>query len=296
MKKPQRNMESLARAYWQPLLIAVLALLILFQTYAWAVKIVDLHKVDSLLSQAEQINSAKKNNNNAPTSQGMPASSPGMSNPGGPTGAVIPAGGPPDMGMGMQRSGNPGMGGMPAGMPMGMSGGMPAGMPGPDGAGEQKKPKKNIFKAEMMNYQLTAIYMDRAVINGQDVKVGDRVGKALLKEIGVFDVKIQEEGKENPQTIQMFTGQGGSPMMGGPMPQGGMPPGMNPGQPRGPRVTTLQGGGIQPPPQAQNNNRGGFRERMQNMSPEERDRLRQRMQNMSPQEREQARERFMRGN
>ena len=319
---PQRDIKSLARAYWQPLLLAILSLLIFLQTYSWAVKFVDLHKVDTILAQAEQINTVKKENKSNPNTKEMPNTNPamsnnGMMNPGGEgipnpgmMGSMKPGMANPGM-MGSMKPGmaNPGtMGSMKPGManPRMMSGSMGGGMPvripgsestpGSNASGDQKKPKKNIFRTDNMTYQLTAIYLDSAVINGQDVKIGDRVGKATLKEIGIFDVKLQEEGKENSQTVQMFTGEGGGPMGGGMQQPGGMPPGMNPGQPRNPSFTSLSGG-MQPATQMsqQNNNRGNFRDRMQNMTQQERDQFRQRMQNASPQEREQMRNQFMRG-
>lgn len=84
----------------------------------------------------------------------------------------------------------------------------------PDGQPKPpKEPAKNIFKKEDVQYQLTAILMDYAVINGQNVKVGEKAGKAEVKEIGNDFVVIQEEGKEQTTTLSLF--QGGNSSGGG---------------------------------------------------------------------------------
>lgn len=56
------------------------------------------------------------------------------------------------------------------------------------------------------SYSLSAVYtsdgVDIAIINGQDCKVGDRVGAAKVVEIGVHVVKIQEDGKDAPTELR----------------------------------------------------------------------------------------------
>jgi len=66
-------------------------------------------------------------------------------------------------------------------------------------------PPKNIFKKEEMNYAISAIYLNKAVINGEAVEVGQPVGKAKLKEIRSSSIVIEEENGET-RTIEMFQG------------------------------------------------------------------------------------------
>ncbi len=71
------------------------------------------------------------------------------------------------------------------------------------------KAVKNIFKKEEANYVLTAIYMDKAVINGQAVEMMGKIGKATLKEIGMWDVTIEVNG--STRKLEMFKGGGAVP-------------------------------------------------------------------------------------
>jgi len=92
------------------------------------------------------------------------------------------------------------------------------------------------FHSPTVGYALTGIYDDRALLNGQEVKVGDRVGKAVVQRIEIGSVTIQEDGAPASQELVLHTGQGGGgtpPSGGGGPPPGlpGMPPGMNPGMP-----------------------------------------------------------------
>ena len=84
---------------------------------------------------------------------------------------------------------------------------------GPPPGQERLEPKGNIFHRQRVSYQLTAIFKDQAVINGQAVKAGSRIGKATLEEIRLASVMIHEDGKPHPQEIKMFQGAGGG---GGP--------------------------------------------------------------------------------
>lgn len=71
---------------------------------------------------------------------------------------------------------------------------------------QPSQPAKNIFKKEQVQYQLTGILMDYAIINGKNVKVGGKTGKAEVTEIGNDYVVIQEEGKDQTQTLTLFKG------------------------------------------------------------------------------------------
>ncbi len=154
---------QLARAYWQPLALAVLALLACSQVIAWGVAAVELGKVDNLIEQTKNPDPADQQaKDGAAPQQGM--------KPGGP-------------------GGNPGA--KPGGAPP-----------------QEKKPTKNIFKKTQVSYKLSAIYLDKAVINGQPVSVGQNVGKAKLKEINVFSAVLEDENGK-PITLQLFQGGGG---------------------------------------------------------------------------------------
>ncbi|HOL94181.1 MAG TPA: hypothetical protein PLH79_07535 [bacterium] len=231
---------QLARAYWQPLVLATLMLLILSQLISWGVSVAELHKVDRLITE---------------------------------TASVQPESGNPES-PGAERTGRPDRPGRP---------GHPDDSGNPEGGGTPPSPAKNIFKQENVNYQLTAIYLNKAVINGQEVGVGDKVGgKATLEEIGVSSVVLKEDDG-NTRTLSMFQGEGGGspdgggrsrPGMGGPRPGGGRD--NRPG-PNLPLPEVLQ-------------SRGLTREQLSNMSPEERRRM---FMNLSPEERERARQQFM---
>ncbi|MBI1390852.1 MAG: hypothetical protein GC154_20675 [bacterium] len=144
------------------------------------------------------------------------------------------------------------------------------GMPGgPGNPGEERKPEKDIFRKEEVKYQLTAIYFDKAVINGQEVAVGGRVGKATLDEIDGFSVIISEEGSDQSKRLEMFTGQdggGGSPVNrgGGPSSRGGIsrPRPSSPPPSNSSRRVSNDGGSSGIP--------DDIRERLRSMSPDER--------------------------
>jgi hypothetical protein len=207
----KKNIGSIARAYWQPLVLLALLLLILAQTYSWAIKYVELRKVDTLIIQTEDLSIT-----------------------------------------GDQKTANQ--------------------PPQPPQQNNPVKPDKNIFKKENINYQLSAIYMDKAVINGKDYKAGDKIGNATLIEIGVFHAKIQEEGKSQPRTLELFKG-GGAEMVS--------PSGAQPAMANGP-------GNSRPPSSPTNIQRSeraggmGMGLRRQNFSQEERRQMAERYRNMSP--------------
>lgn len=152
---------------------------------------------------------------------------------------------------------------------------------GPPGDGQQRRPEKDIFRKEEQKFMLTAIYLNKAVINGQEVAVGGRIGKATLESIASFSVTIQIEGEDNTRTLDMFTGQNGGSM--------GNPNNNRPS--RGSSRSQRPGPGMSSPPpmpvMAPGGPGGGGREAFRNMSPEQR---RQMMEQMPPQ----VRERMMR--
>lgn len=129
---------------------------------------------------------------------------------------------------------------------------------GPQGGGQPRRPEKNIFRIEEPKFMLTAIYLDKAVINGQEVKAGGKIGNATLVSINPFSVTIEIEGEDQPRIFEMFTGKNGG--------EGGRPAGnASPDRPsRPPRPMPGGGPGL-----------GGIR----NMSPDQR---RQMLENAPP--------------
>ena len=95
--------------------------------------------------------------------------------------------------------------------------------PGQQGPPQQKQPKDDIFKRQKVNYQLSAIMNEQALINGRMCKAGDRIQSATVIAVAQFSVTIHEDQQDNPRDLHLFSQGGGG--------QGGPPPGMN----RGPR-------------------------------------------------------------
>ncbi len=160
---------------------------------------------------------------------------------------------------------------------------------------QQRRPARNIFKEKKVSFKLSAIYLDKAVINGKDYAVGDQIGNATLIEIGVDYAKIDVEGEDNPQTVQLFQG-------GGPRPSGGRggssrAPSRR-SRPSSPSTNESSSQSPQPSQSVESSppaNRGGsgmgmrpsreMMDRFRSMSPEERQQLQERVRNMSPEER-----------
>jgi phosphate/sulfate permease len=142
----KEKINQFARAYWQQLILSVLAILVLSQVVAWGMAISELSKVDRLISQTEDLTTSSQESQKNSDQTAKPA--------------------------------------------------------------ESAKPaiaKKNIFLKDKTSYQLTAIFLDKAVINGQTVAVGQNVGKSKVKEIGVAEVIIEDENGKT-QTLKMFRG------------------------------------------------------------------------------------------
>ncbi len=147
------------RSFWQPIVVALLALVVVGQLVSWGYTALQMHSIDQLVEAAQ----------NDPNDESEEQSG---SNPG-------PRRGPPPQ-------------------------------------QQQVEPTANIFHRQRVSYMLTAIFKDQAVINGQTVKAGGRIGNATLEEIRLASVMIHEDGKPQPQEIKMFQGSGGSG--GGPRP------------------------------------------------------------------------------
>lgn len=228
------HIGQLARAYWQPLVLAVLILLVVSQVYAWAVAAIELRKVDTLISQTEDTTPPKDGGNS--TAEGKPDS---------------PPNGPPQENQ------------------------------------ESKQPPNNIFKREEINYILSAIYMDKAVINGQDVAVGGKIGNAEVKEIGVWDATIEVDGQT--RKLEMYQGGGGDPSSSGPGDK-------SPSRSGSSRNKSSGRSGSSPAPVqilmsngARISIQGMSVDQLRNLPPEQR---RQMWENASESERQQLRERF----
>lgn len=232
---------QLARTYWQPLVLTLLAILAFSQIVAWGVAVVELKKVDNLIAQTEKPETTTTENKSDESEQS------------GPSGSKPP--------------------------------------PNPE---QPRKPAKNIFKKEELNYMLSAIYMDKAVINGQEVGIGQNIGKATLKEIGINRVVLEEENG-NSRTVDMFQGGEGA----GPSSPPNNTPSGSPGSRRsgGNRAVSPSGSPSVPPggPMGMGNIpanftfRGMNREQLERMSQEERRNL---FQSLSDGEREQLRQQF----
>ncbi|MBZ0254630.1 hypothetical protein K8I31_01120 [bacterium] len=152
----------------------------------------------------------------------------------------------------------------------------PGGPGGPPGGGQPRRPEKDIFRIQEPKFMLTAIYLDKAVINGQEVKAGGRIGNATLVSIEPFSVTIEIEGEDQPRIFEMFTGKDG----GGGRPSGGRPPGRSSRPPRpmpggggGPSMPVMQMGGMGGPGMSPDQRR----QMLENAPPEVRARMMQQM-------------------
>ncbi len=236
-----KQLHLLFKVYWQPALIALLGVLVLFQMYSWSASITELNKVETMLDKASDTDSNKED-----------------------------------------QSGE------------GSEGSNPPGRPGPGGNGgnsrpEQREPERNIFKETKHNYKLTAIYLDKAVINGNPFAVGSKIGNATLTHIGVDSVTIQEEGNDQPKVIQLFQGGGSGPVGPGMSRSSGSssrPSGKpSPSRPA-PSVRSAPDREREPgPPPARVARRREMMDRFRSMSSEQRQEIAERMRSMSPEER-----------
>lgn len=73
-------------------------------------------------------------------------------------------------------------------------------------AKEGRTISSTFFYRPTPSYTLSAIFDNKAVINGKEVKVGDRVEKALIEKIGIESVTIREDGSNTPRDIQIHPG------------------------------------------------------------------------------------------
>lgn len=172
---------QLARTYWQPLVLSLLALLAFSQVISWGVAAVELHKVDSLIDRTQSSQSSPPAGENGQKNSSKPEGLPKTESSGqeSPTADAMK----PEM----AETRNSGQSSNEEQAPV---------------------PVKNIFKKDEQNYIVSAIYLDKAVINGEAMSVGQSVGKAKVKEIGVFNVVLEEENGQT-QTIEMFQNTGG---------------------------------------------------------------------------------------
>lgn len=87
-----------------------------------------------------------------------------------------------------------------------------------DGAAQAQNKKNGKVEAEgraisstffyrpQPDYKLSAIFDNKAVINGQELKAGDRVGSALIEKIDIESVTIREDGSSKSREIPMHPG------------------------------------------------------------------------------------------
>jgi len=62
------------------------------------------------------------------------------------------------------------------------------------------------FYRPKSTYTLTAILSDYAVVNGKEVRVGDRIEKGVVKEIEPGFVSILDDGTKDPKKIDLHPG------------------------------------------------------------------------------------------
>ncbi len=56
------------------------------------------------------------------------------------------------------------------------------------------------------SYVVSAILGDYAVINGREVKTGDRIDKAVVEKINISSVSIREDGSDSPRELVLHPG------------------------------------------------------------------------------------------
>jgi len=198
--RKEKRMESIVRffkSFWQPVILAALSLILMAQLIGWGYAALQMRGIDRLIAAAQE--------------ETKPAET-SVENPRQDAQAGDPA--------------NPGNRGDPGNRGSRGSRGNPD---GPGGHGNPElKVSADIFFRRTINYELSAIYKDQAVINGQVVKAGERIGNATLQEIRLASVLIHEDGQPAPRELVMFQGAGGGggPSMGGPPPGRGSAPAM----------------------------------------------------------------------
>lgn len=103
---------------------------------------------------------------------------------------------------------------------------------------QQNKNVADVFKRQKFSYSVSAVFNNKALVNNQLVKAGDRIQMATVVAVDAVSVTIHEDGKPSPQTLYVF--QGGAPSRpGGP---GGRPPRGGRSGPRPPRQKKANGG------------------------------------------------------
>jgi len=66
--------------------------------------------------------------------------------------------------------------------------------------------EETFFYRPSSSYKITAIFGDRAVVNGKEIKVGDRLEKAVVEKIEVNSVTLKVEGEDDPKRIELHPG------------------------------------------------------------------------------------------
>lgn len=85
-------------------------------------------------------------------------------------------------------------------------GGVREAKPTPNPSPERRQIEATFFHRPQPNYSLSAIFDDRAVVNGKEVRVGERVEKAVVEKIGIGSITIREDGSNDPREIVMHPG------------------------------------------------------------------------------------------
>lgn len=85
-------------------------------------------------------------------------------------------------------------------------GGIREAKPAPVSSPEKRQIEATFFHRPQPNYTLSAIFDDRAVVNGIEVRVGDRIEKAVVEKIGIGSITIREDGAKDSREIVMHPG------------------------------------------------------------------------------------------
>ena len=71
---------------------------------------------------------------------------------------------------------------------------------------KKRSVEETFFYRPSSSYEITAIFDDRALINGKEMKVGDTIEKAIVEKIEVNAVTLKVEGEDNPKRIELHPG------------------------------------------------------------------------------------------
>jgi hypothetical protein len=89
---------------------------------------------------------------------------------------------------------------------MTMSGSQSRKKPVEEGKSGIRTIESTFFYHPQPNYTLSAIMGGIAVVNGKEVRVGDKIDKAVVEKVGIGSISIREDGADKAQEIVMHPG------------------------------------------------------------------------------------------